>query len=105
MKLRLEFFDSGSIRAFDRLRRIVTARDALKKSFELILSTAIAEHQVMHERPRLAVKNPLLVSFVVVRRVSTDRKECFQRQHFHLTQQVKVTDFGHADEDVTTREL
>src|SRR5689334_6059371 len=59
----------------------------------------------MNERPRLAVKDPLLVSFVVVRRVSADRKECFQRQHFHLTQQVKVTEFWCADEYVTAREL
>src|SRR6185437_15415888 len=68
-------------------------------------STAIAEHQVMHERPRLAVKNALLVSLVVVRRISANRKECFQRQHFHLTQQVKVAEFGRADEHVIAREL
>ncbi len=105
LQLLLDHIESRSVSPFDRLCRIIATGDTLKKSLELIRSRAIAEHQVMHEGPRLSIKDPGLIKFIVVWRVSADGEERLQRQHLGLAQSEKVIVVRHADDDVATGEL
>jgi hypothetical protein len=63
LKLAFERVNSHSEGVFQRSRRRVSATDLLQKSFELVLSVAAAaEHQIVDQCPRFAVKKRPLLS-------------------------------------------
>ena len=49
-----------------------------------------ADHQVVHQRPRLRVEDALLFYLVVMRRFVIDFKQSTQRQHLAFAQQEDV---------------
>ncbi len=60
------------------------------KLAQLVRFALSAENQVVHERPRLRVKNALLVCFVVLWRLVINFEQRAQRQHLVVAKQKDV---------------
>ena len=83
-----------------RASRRVAGRKPLEESVERgAMPAAIAQHQIVHERPRLRVIDVLLL-FVVERRTAIDRDERRQRQPALAAQQAQMAVDGMPDFDV-----
>src|SRR5206468_3070814 len=50
----------------------------------------VAKQEVVDERPRLGIEDSLLLSFIVVRRIATHRKERLQRKKASVSQRQHV---------------